>query len=161
MENEVRDTIYLGVSLMMLAVVILFLTTVNTYRIRLAEARNQDTLTQQSLAELNEFGRYDGGKTEESLMTGSEVIALMMNYYTNNDIEVAVNKNKYGVYSSTDEISNIEEIEKLINDNDLYYPLAVYGDNMKEAATFYTSNPYKPETKKFDLITGILLIKKV
>ena len=132
MDSEIKNTIYLAVSCMLLALVLGFGMVMINIRGVMADARNEEVIGKTQMAEFQEFSSFDGKK-----LTGLQVVRLITEHGTN-DVTVYV-KEKDGVeyiYTRDDYYKNKEKYSIIGENEDISdSPLVKIHANTQEKAS--------------------------
>lgn len=76
MQSEIKNTIYIGISCAILAMVLGFVTIMFNIRGTIADSRNSEVVARESINNYNTFGAFDGKK-----ITGMQLIRLISESY--------------------------------------------------------------------------------
>lgn len=137
--SEVKETIYIAVSAILLASLLTFISFLMTLRGEIAEVRNSEIYTYNTMSSLREFMKYNG-----QTLYGEDVVAAIRDYY-DSGIRIGV-KNSSGAliyYMDLYEAKTTEGQNKLKMDylqttfptSREYRAVLVYGDTPLEDIT--------------------------
>lgn len=83
-QNEIRDTIWIGITFILLAALLTFITFLFQVRSDFAEAKNNETVNKTALQEYSEFNGYDNTEVQ-----GVDIISAIREYY-NSGVRIGV-----------------------------------------------------------------------
>lgn len=165
MQDEVKDTFTLAINCAVAALVIVFIVMGVSLRNQMAQARNAQIAQQ---ARYKESVRYSG--YDDSLLTGDEIITLIREFYSNEGLEIYLDKDRNGneLYITTQlsrQNPNLVKIESLKSRIDSTKTTDGKGyKTLYRVYLVYDSTDVKGVTKKqtqepYSLVTGIKIVK--
>lgn len=150
MDTEIKNTVYLALSCMLLAIVLAFAMFMIGVRGKMADARNDEVIGRQQIQEYQKYNAYNGK------MTGLQVVRLITEHATE-ELEVYVkesngsvyiynrddflkNKHKYSIVGEADDVSDSPLVKLHANTQEkaskaVYEAFLVYDFNDVTSAT--------------------------
>lgn len=171
MQEEIKETIYIGISCMLIAIVFLFLSYAMQLRKEYADVRNEQS-NQKEYSELyDEYEAYNGYSEYvsntwtrsdcEHCLNGADVISAIKKYMCNSGIAICINNNGLGgqdlmIYNEDNQLNySTEYLQTIIDTSYKYHAILYYGnrslDNMK-------SGNYS-EYARDKQVTGIVFLR--
>lgn len=157
--SEIKETVYIAVSLMILALVLGMVVVVIDIRSDFAEIRNDEIATAVEMREYRKYNKYNVEK-----ITGTELIVLIKEFY-DTDIEIYIDELKNGSdyyikyedfrtgVKELDEL-DYENLKNIIDENREYKPYFKYDfDDVKNTSDLVLSKG------NYSVITGITIVK--
>lgn len=166
MPQEIEDVFTLAINCLVAAIVIAFIVLGISARNQMAQARNEQLVQQERYSQAAQYNGYD-----TSIITGDEVITLIREFYSHEDLEIYLDNDKYGneLYITTQlsrQDPNLVKIETLRNRldltktadgkkyNTLYQVYLVYDAmDIKEVVD-------KQVAEGYSIVSGIKIVKR-
>lgn len=175
MQEEIKETIYFGISMLLLAIVVIFIANGLQLRDEYADVRNEQTNRQAYAKVLDEFDNYNGysewkygtydGLMCSSCLTGVEVVNAVKTYMCDAGVAVYVSQQGIGgenIYaynkSSTLDLT-ADYLQTQIPAESKYHPILYFGNRSENAMVNALNSGSLEEYNSTKNITGIIFIR--
>lgn len=171
MQEEIKETIYIGVSCMLLAIVFIFIINAIQLRNEYANVRNEASNQKEYSKVYDEYETYNGYEEYASntwtregcihCISGTDVVSAIKKYMCNSGIAIFVNDNELGsqdlfINNAKNSLEyTAEYLQTLINSSSKYHAILYYGDKKANSMKYATYSAYDRNKQ----VTGIIFLR--